>query len=400
MTDSCLTHYECTKTGEQYNGSGLHGLSKSGAPLFARYDLEQAARRLSKEKLKARRRDMWRYHELLPIQDITSVHSLGEGWTPLYRLSELERESGISGLFVKDEGRNPTGSFKVRGLSASVHAAGERGARNFAMPSAGNAAGALAAYTAVNGFEAHVFMPNDTPLAFRVECEAFGASVTYIDGLISECGQRVAELKDNKGWYDVSTLKEPFRIEGKKTMGFELAEQFNWQLPDVIIYPTGGGTGLIGMWKAFQELEAIGWIGEKRPRMVSVQSEGCAPIVKAFELGMDHAEPWKGARTLASGLRVPGTVGDFLILQALYESNGKAVAVSDEELIDASYQLARHTGMLPAPEGGATLAALLRLKEEGWIGQDDQVLLFNTGSGYKYLEALNSRQLAESSPQK
>ncbi|NGP75265.1 threonine synthase [Balneolaceae bacterium YR4-1] len=384
-----LTHLECSKTGETYDAGTLHNVSEAGYPLFARYDLESIKNSVDKSVFKERNPIMWRYRELLPVNDMKYCISLGEGFTPLRKVDTLGGKLGISNLFIKDESLNPTGSFKARGISAAISAALERGAREFAMPSAGNAAGALAAYAADAGVSAHVFMPKDTPLAFKLECEYYGAEMELIDGLITDCGQIIQKRKEKEGWYEISTLKEPYRLEGKKTMGFELAEQFEWELPDVVIYPTGGGTGLIGMWKAFDEMEKLGWIGSKRPRMVSVQTEGCAPIVKAFNNNMKTAEPWQNASTVVSGLRVPSAIGDFLILEALYESEGTAVAVSDEELIDYSKVMAAHTGIFPAPEGGATLAALMKLKEKQWIKDDEKIVLFNTGSGFKYMEALN-----------
>lgn len=384
-----LTHLECAKTGQQYDAHKLQNLSDVGAPLLARYDLGLVNKALSKHDLIKRQPNMWRYKELLPVRDDHFQITLGEGFTPLRKVNQLGGEVGLSELFIKDESVNPTGSFKARGISSAISAALERGAQKFAIPSAGNAAGALSAYAAAAGKEAYVFMPNDTPLAFKLECDYYGAHVELVDGLISDCGAIVNKRKEEEGWYEVSTLKEPYRLEGKKTMGFELAEQCNWQLPDVIIYPTGGGTGLIGMWKAFDELEAMGWIDSKRPRMVVVQSEGCAPMVKAFHENKEEAEIWKDAQTVASGLRVPSAVGDFLILRALRETNGTAVAVSDRELIQYSKLMAKHTGIFPAPEGGATLAAALKLKERQWLGDDENVVLYNTGTGFKYMEALN-----------
>jgi len=385
-----LTHLECSKTGRHYKADVLQNLSEAGAPLLARYDLNKLSRTFFKKDLTGRRADMWRYRELLPVSNIENRITLGEGFTPLRKIKSLGDLMGFSHLYVKDESVNPTGSFKARGISSAISAAIERGASNFAIPSAGNAAGALAAYAAAAGAEAYVFMPEDTPLAFKLECDYYGANVELIDGLISDCGAIVQKRKEEEGWYEVSTLKEPYRLEGKKTMGFELAEQFEWELPDVVIYPTGGGTGLIGMWKAFDELEAMGWIGSKRPRFVIVQAEGCAPMVKAFKEQKEQAETWKDARTVASGLRVPYAVGDFLILRALRETDGTAVAVSDEELIEYTRIMAKHTGIFPAPEGGATLAALFKLKERQWIGEDERVVLYNTGSGFKYMEALNT----------
>lgn len=386
-----LSHLECSKTGEKYNADSLHNLSDMGAPLLARYNIPEIKNQLSKADLQSRNPDMWRYKELLPVSEPPAIISLGEGYTPLRNTNNLGRVLGFSNLHIKDESLNPTGSFKARGLSAAVSSAIDRGADSFAIPSAGNAAGALSAYAAQAGVDAHVFMPKDTPPAFHLECEYFGANIELVDGLITDCGSQMNKYKKAEGWFDVSTLKEPYRIEGKKTMGFELAEQLDWSLPDVIVYPTGGGTGLIGMWKAFQEMEELGWIGSERPRMVSVQAKGCAPIVKAFQQGSNQAEPWKDAETTASGLRVPGAIGDFLILQALYESKGSAVAVSDNELMNFSKVIAEHTGILPAPEGGATLAGLMKLKEQQLVDPEEQVVLFNTGSGYKYQETL-SRQ--------
>ena len=390
MSASFFTHLECTRTGARYDLDGLHNLSDAGAPLFARYDLAAARGAVRREEVSRRAPSMWRYREVMPLRPGDEAITLDEGWTPLRRARRLGDWCGFRRLWVKDESVNPTGSFKARGLSAAVTAAAARGAVKVAIPTAGNAGGALAAYAAAAGLECHVFMPRDTPAAFQVEVSACGARLELVDGLITDCGRIVGERRQAEGWFDMSTLKEPYRVEGKKTMGYELAEQFGWSLPDVIVYPTGGGTGLIGMWKAFEELEQLGWVEPgRRPRMVSVQAAGCAPIVRAFEAGRESAEPWTDARTIASGLRVPGAVADFLMLRALRESGGTAVAVTDEQLIDSSRDLARHTGIFPAPEGGATLAALLALKERGWLGGDERVVLFNTGSGYKYLEALS-----------
>ena len=383
-----LTHLECSRTGEHYDADALHNLSAAGAPLLARYDLDRASHALPRAALGDRPPTMWRYREVMPIRTPAEIVSLGEGFTPLHRPERLGRWTGFSQLYIKDEALNPTGSFKARGLSAAVTCARTRGAKKLAIPTAGNAGGALAAYAAACGLPAIVFMPRDTPRAFVAECRSCGAEVELIDGLISDCGRIVGERKEAEGWFEVSTLKEPYRIEGKKTLGYELAEQMDWSLPDVVIYPTGGGTGLIGMWKAFAELEQLGWIGRHRPRMISVQAEGCAPIVRAFALGHEAAQTWEAARTVASGLRVPSAVGDFLMLQALRESGGSAIAVSDEELLAHSHHMAAHTGIFPAPEGGATLAALIKLAEQGLVEADERVVLFNTGSGYKYLEAL------------
>ena len=385
-----LTHLECSRTGERYDAYELHNLSAAGAPLLARYDLEAVAARLTKADLVHRRPDMWRYLEVMPVSDEGEVVSLGEGYTPLHHSERLGAAAGFTRLYVKDESLNPAGSFKARGVAAAISAAQARGVDKLAIPSAGNAAGALASYAAAAGMEAYVFMPRDTPAAFVIECRSCGAHVELVDGLISDCGKIVAARKDAEGWFDMSTLKEPYRIEGKKTMGYELAEQMDWDLPDVVIYPTGGGTGLIGMWKAFEEMEEMGWIGSQRPRMVSVQAAGCAPIVRAFEQGEESATMWENAHTVASGLRVPAAVADFLMLRALRESEGTGVTVTDEELIEASHRFARYTGIFPAPEGGATLAALQKLKEKNLVDADERIVLFNTGTGYKYLEALGA----------
>jgi threonine synthase len=324
---------------------------------------------------------------VLPVELDENVVSLGEGWTPLLRATRLAARLGLSELFIKDESLNPTQSFKARGMTAAVSMAKELGARKLAMPSAGNAAGALAAYAARAGLEAHIFMPLDTPRANIVECQQTGAHVQLIDGLITDCGAEVARRKDAEGWFDVSTLKEPYRVEGKKTLGYELAEQFGWTLPDVIVYPTGGGTGLIGMWKAFEEMEAMGWIGSKRPRMVTVQAAGCAPIVRAFEEGKREASEFENAATVASGLRVPRAIGDFLILDALRESNGAAISVTDEELIAAVAEIGASEGLFCAPEGAACLPALRKLIERKEVEAGERVVLFNTGAGVKYLES-------------
>jgi threonine synthase len=309
---------------------------------------------------------------------------LGEGYTPLVHAARLGEVVGFERLFIKDEGLNPTGSFKARGLAVAISRAHELGVRAVSIPSAGNAAGAMSAYASLAGMEAYVFMPRDVPQPFVAECRALGAAVTLVDGLITDCGRVAAEGVRQFGRFDVSTLKEPYRLEGKKTMGYELAEQMAWSLPDVIIYPTGGGTGLIGMWKAFDEMEELGWIGSRRPRMVTVQSDGCAPMVKAFDEGREFAEPWQGAQTIADGLRVPAAVGDFLILRALRESGGTAVAVPDRELLDAARQIGRTQGIFVCPEGAATLLAFRRLRDAGWIADGESVVLFNTGSGLKY----------------
>ena len=384
-TRSTLTHLECGACAATYDAGRLMNLCPTcGKPLLARYDLQAAARTLTTEALRERPSSMWRYEEVLPVRDPAARLSLGEGWTPLLHARRLGERLGYPHIYVKDESLNPTGSFKARGLSMAVSRAYELGARELAIPSAGNAAGALAAYAALAGLAAHVFMPADVPMTFRVECRALGAAVTLVDGLITDCGARVREGVKEHGWFDTSTLREPYRIEGKKTMGYELAEQLGWRLPDVVIYPTGGGTGLVGMWKAFDEMEQMGLIGPKRPRMVTVQSAGCAPIVEAFNTGQEFAAPWQGARTVADGLRVPAAVGDFLILRALRASGGTALAVEDAEMLECAGIMGAATGIFPAPEGAACLAALLRLRDDGWIQPDESVVLFNTGTGLKY----------------
>jgi threonine synthase len=383
-----VSHLECGACGRVYEARRLHNLcTQCGKPLLVRYDLERAARSLTKESLRGRRADLWRYREVLPVERDENIVSLGEGWTPLLHARRLGERLSMSRLFIKDESQNPTQSFKARGMATAVSMAKELGARKLAVPSAGNAAGALAAYSARAGLEAFIFMPKDTPRANVVECEQTGAHVELMDGLITDCGAEVARRKEAEGWFDVSTLKEPYRVEGKKTLGYELAEQLDWELPDAIIYPTGGGTGLIGMWKAFDEMERMGWIGSKRPRMVTVQAAGCAPIVGAFEEGKRFADEFPNAATVASGLRVPRAVGDFLILDALRASGGAAVSVTDEELLAATREIGAAEGLFCAPEGAACLPALRKLLEVGQIRADERVVLFNTGAGVKYLEA-------------
>ena len=383
-----ITHLECGLCGQQHEARRLLNLcSACGKPLLVRYDLDRASQTLTKESLVSRRPDLWRYREVLPVDDDANIVSFGEGWTPLLHAPRLGESVGIRELYIKDESQNPTQSFKARGMAAAVSMAKELGAKKLAVPSAGNAAGALAAYAARAGLEAFIFMPRDTPRANIVECEQTGAHVTLMDGLITDCGAEVGRRKAAEGWFDVSTLKEPYRVEGKKTLGYEVAEQLNWELPDVIIYPTGGGTGLIGMWKAFDEMERMGWIGSKRPRMVTVQAAGCAPIVRAFEEGKRFADEFPNAATTASGLRVPKAIGDFLILDALRESGGTAIAVTDEELIAATREIGSAEGVFCAPEGAACLPALRRLIESGDVKSSDRVVLFNTGSGVKYMES-------------
>ncbi len=381
----------CTRCGKTHEKQRLWNLSACcGAPLFARYDLAGAARSLNRTGLPGRVPTMWRYEEVLPVERAVCRVSLGEGFTPLLEVGLLGKRVGVPNLYVKDEGVNPTGSFKARGLSAAISRAVELGAAAVAIPSAGNAGGATAAYAARAGLPAYIFMPSDAPVANRVECERLGAHLTLVDGLITDCGKIVAQRKVDEGWFDVSTLKEPYRVEGKKTMGYELAEQLGWELPDVVLYPTGGGTGLVGMWKAFDEMEEMGWIGSRRPRMVAVQAAGCAPIVRAYEAGAESADLWENAETVASGLRVPGAVGDFLMLRAIRESHGTAVAVTDGALMACVEEMASATGIFPAPEGAATLAGLNQLVADGWISSEDRVVLFNTGTGLKYIEAIEA----------
>ncbi|HAJ36459.1 MAG TPA: threonine synthase [Chloroflexi bacterium] len=385
QTKSTLTHLECGNCGKQYAPHRLMNLcSECGKPLLARYDLATAALTLTREALKQREPSLWRYEEVLPVQNDWAMLRLGEGWTPLHHARRLGEAIGCPQTYIKDEGLNVTASFKARGLALAVSRAYELGARDLAIPSAGNAACALSAYAAAAGLPAHVYMPKDVPSLFQVECRELGANVTLVDGLINDCGVKVREGVAAHGWFDVSTLKEPYRVEGKKTMGYELAEQMDWELPDVIIYPTGGGTGMVGMWKAFDEMERMGLIGAKRPRMVTVQSDGCAPIVRAFQQGVEHAELWQGARTVADGLRVPIAIGDFLILRAIRQSGGTALTVTDAEMLRYARVMGSKSGVFPAPEGAATLAAQVHLLEQGWITPDERVVLFNTGSGLKY----------------
>jgi threonine synthase len=379
-----VTHLECSLTGDRYAAGQLHNLSKAGKPLLVRYDSEQLARSISKAQLAARRCDMWRYREFLPLRNTQNVVSLGEVRTPLIECSELARRHGARKLMIKDEGRLPTGSFKARGLSVAVSMAKELGVRRLAMPTNGNAGAALAAYATRAGMESFVFCPADTPAVNVGEIAAHGAKLWLVNGLINDCARIVAEGREQMGWFDVSTLKEPYRIEGKKTMGLELADQLDWTLPDVIFYPTGGGTGLIGMWKAFNELASIGWIDEKRPRMVAVQASGCAPIVRAFNEGLDFAPPWKDAHTVAAGIRVPAAIGDFLMLRAIHESNGFAIAVDDDEILGARDEVARAEGLLTCPESAATYAAYKNALATGRVSAEESVVLFNCASGLKY----------------
>ncbi|MFN0120613.1 MAG: threonine synthase [Blastocatellia bacterium] len=387
-----VTHLECSKTGQSYKPNKLYNLSEAGKPLLVRYDLKKAAMTLTKESLRDRMPTLWRYREVLPVVRAENIVSLGEGWTPMLHAKRLGAQCGLPELFIKDEGPNPTGSFKARGQTTAISMARELGVTKLAIPTAGNAGGAMSAYGAAAGMESFVFMPRDTPAANRIECEQLGAHVTLIDGLITDCGAEVARRKEAEGWFDVSTLKEPYRIEGKKTMGYEVAEQFNWELPDVILYPTGGGTGLIGMWKAFDEMQEMGWIGDKRPRMYSVQASGCAPIVRAWENGWDEAPEFENAHTAASGLRVPRAIGDFIMLDILRKSGGGGVTVTDEEMIADTKVVGAAEGLFCAPEGAACYSALKKLLAAGKVTSADRVVLFNTGTGVKYLEAFGLKE--------
>ncbi len=379
-----VTHLECSLTGERYEADRLQGLSKAGRPLLVRYDLAAAGKALDRDMLKRREPDFWRYRELLPVRRRDNIVSLGETMTPLIALQRSAAELGAGEILVKDEGRLPTGSFKARGLAVAICMARELGISRVAMPTNGNAGAAMAAYASRAGMESFVFCPEDTPEVNVREIALQGAKVWRVNGLINDCGKIVGEGKQAMGWFDLSTLKEPYRIEGKKTMGLELAEQLGWELPDAIFYPTGGGTGLIGMWKAFEEMEALGWIGKKRPKMIAVQAAGCAPIVKAFEEGVEHAPVWPNAHTIASGIRVPVAVGDFLILRAVRQSGGYAMAVEDAAIDAARSDVARREGLLLCPEGAATYAAFKQSLATGRIAREARVVLYNCGAGLKY----------------
>ena len=386
-----FTHLACSVPcgAGPFDPRARHHLCSCGKPLLAGYDLAAVREGWPRESLASREPSMWRYAELMPLFPGERPVTLGEGFTPLLHARRLGAQLGLSRLYVKDESLNPTNSFKARGQSAAMTRAVALGARVLSVPTAGNAGNALAAYAAAAGVEAQVFMPRDVKRPFVQECELYGAAVTLVDGLITDAGRVAAERGMPLGWYDVSTLKEPYRVEGKKTMAFELDEQFGWQLPDWIVYPTGGGTGMVGMWKAFEELEALGWIPEgRRPRMVTVQADGCAPIVAAFAAGAAFAAPWEGARTVADGLRVPRAIGDFLVLRAIRESGGTALAVSDEAMVAGMRELGSTEGVSAAPEGGAALEALRQLRTRGLVGDDERVVLFNTGGALKYLDAL------------
>ena len=382
-----LTHLECTNCGARHEWEALQNLcTKCQKPLFPRYDLEAVGKKLKKEDLAAREKSLWRFREVLPLSMDAEPVTLGEGGTPLLRAPRFGKGIGLTNLWVKDEAQNPTQSFKARGMTTAVSMAKHLGATKLAVPSAGNAGGALAAYAARAGMEAHIFMPSDTPRANVIECRELGADVVLIDGLITDCGAEIAKRKTAEGWFDMSTLKEPYRVEGKKTLGYELAEQMDWTLPDVVLYPTGGGTGLIGMWKAFDEMETLGWIGSKRPRMFSVQASGCAPIVRAFAAGEKFAAEFPNAHTLASGLRVPKAVGDFIMLDILRKSGGGGLTVDDEEMIGATREVGAAEGLFVAPEGAACFVAARKLLAAGKIGAEERVVIFNTGSGIKYLD--------------
>ena len=386
---SYLTRLECTYCHATFSADEPHRTCvECGKVLYPRYDMVGAKAGFDREALKDRPANMWRYFEVMPVRDEANVVTLGEGFTPIFQAARLGGEMGCSALYIKDEGINPTASFKARGLSAAVSKAKELGLTALTMPSAGNAAGAMAAYAARAGMDAHVFMPKDAPEANLKEVAITGAHLTLVDGLISDAGRMSRQEAQEKGLFDISTLQEPYRVEGKKTIGYEIAEQMQWKLPDAIIYPTGGGTGIVGMWKAFQELEELGWIDGKRPKMFCVQAEGCAPLVRAFLEGAEFAEPWENARTIAAGIRVPAAIGDYLILGALRESGGGALTVSDDEILSCMREVASLEGMFICPEGAATVAALGKLLLSGDLSPNETVLLLNTGSGLKYLELL------------
>ena len=388
---SFFTHLECSVPcgAPARDPRQVNHLCSCGAPLLARYDLGAVAKSWRKESLAGRPSNMWRYHEVMPLFDGEAPITLGEGWTPLVHAERLARTLDLPHVYVKDESLNPTNSFKARGLAAAVTRAKRLGAQALSIPTAGNAGNAMAAYAAACGLEAHVFMPRDVKLPFRLECELYGADVQLVDGLITDAGRVAAEKGKPLGWYDVSTLKEPYRIEGKKTMGYEVVEQLGWKYPDWIIYPTGGGTGMVGMWKAFDELERLGWMAPgRRPKMVTVQAANCAPIIKAFHEGAEKSEMWQNASTVADGLRVPKAIGDFLVLRAVRESGGAAVAVEDADMIAAMKALGALEGISAAPEGGAALHALKMLQQQGRVRRSDTVVIFNTGGALKYLDVL------------
>jgi len=385
---STLLGLHCSRTGERLAADRLWNLSPAGAPLLASYDLERAARTLKREALATRPPTMWRYHEVLPASGPDAVISLGEGMTPLLPAPRLGAHLGLSRLMIKDEGINPTGSFKARGLSVAVTMARALGARRLAIPSAGNAGGAMAAYAARAGLDAHVFIPADAPASNRAECLQMGAKVSLVRGYLNDCAAIVGQGAQRNEWYELSTFKEPYRVEGKKTMAYEIVEQMEGAIPDAIIYPTGGGTGLVAMWKAFAELEALGWIGAKRPRLISVQAEGCAPLVRAFESGHDKSEPWLNPTTRVPGLRAPRMIADFLCLRAIRESGGTAIAIPDEAMFAAQREAGAAEGISLCPEGAACIAALRILKERGQVDRDETIVVFNTASGLKYVDMM------------
>jgi threonine synthase len=382
------SHLECARCRKHLELERVHNLCDCGSPLLVRYQLAGIEGSALRRRLASRPPNLWRYHELLPVRRESSIVSLGEGFTPLRRASRLGAKLGVPNLYLKDEGVNPTGSFKARGQAVAISMARELGLRKVAVPSAGNAGGAMAAYAAVAGMKALVYMPEGTPVVNRLECALLGAEVALVPGSIKDCGRALRERIEREGWFDMSTLKEPYRVEGKKTMAYEVVEQLDGKVPDAMIFPTGGGTGLVGMWKAFNEMEELGWIERKRPRLIAVQATGCAPLVRAYAARAESAEEWVNPQTLASGLRVPSAVGDFLVLRALRESCGLAIGVSDDAMLEGIRQIAETEGLITAPEGGASLAAFTQLLEQGSLAGDNTVVLFLTGSGYKYLEAM------------
>jgi threonine synthase len=391
MPTNFVTHLECSVCRKTFEAGRAWNLCTCGNPLLVRYDLDGLRAAWTRDSVATGPQSMWRYSPALPVADPAHIVTLGEGMTPILPAQRTGARIGAADLLIKDEGLNPTGSFKARGLSCAVSMCVELGLNRLAIPSAGNAASALAAYAAAAHIEANIFMPQDVPQSNFIECKAYGAKVTLVDGLISDCGRIVGERKAAEGWFEISTLKEPYRIEGKKTMGYEVAEQLGWELPDAIFYPTGGGVGMIGMWKAFAEMEAMGWIGPKRPKMIAVQAEGCQPVVRAFQAGEEVSRFWDGASTVASGLRVPKPLGDRLSLRAVRESGGTAIAISDEALVDAGIRLAEEEGIFAAPEGAACIAAAERLIAEGFLKSGEKIVIYNTGSGLKYLEAYSIR---------
>jgi threonine synthase len=391
MPQSSVTHLACTLCKRIFEAGKPWSLCECGGSLLVHYDLPRLRANWSRDSFVSAPHSMWRYAPVLPVSHESSIITLGEGMTPLLLARQTGARIGASELLIKDEGLNPTGSFKARGMSCAVSMCVELGLKKVAVPSAGNAASALAGYAAAAGIEAHIFMPQDVPQANFIECKAYGAHVTLVNGLISDCARIVAERSSREGWFDLSTLKEPYRIEGKKTMGYEVAEQMGWELPDAIFYPTGGGVGLIAMWKAFDEMEALGWVDAKRPKMIAVQAEGCQPIVRALREGAERSQFWEGAATIASGLRVPKPLGDFLILKAVRQSGGTAIAIQDGDLIDAGSRLAAEEGIFASPEGAACIVAAERLIRESFLKSDDRMVIYNTGSGLKYLEAYSTR---------